>query len=445
MGNEPVYTVVVADDEDELRQALCTMLPWEELGFRLVGDAANGLEALELVERLEPDLLITDIQMPFISGIDLARQVREIRPAIHIVFLSGYDDFEYAQQAIEYNIIRYLLKPVTREKMERELTEIHLKMDAHFAAFRRALRAEGWEAESRGVPVPGAGAAEALLPSLILDDDPEGECSEEELRREASAAGLFGKAGDQAWFVVSVLRLTGADGEPVSGREAVGSMDRIAGKYFTRAGFCSRGRIIMLLMGNPGDFDEYLHILADEWCQVCDRAVEVRCAVGLSRRTNRLCQLHGAYREAVEALKAVRPEQGGVSFFTDLALSGEGTGPQRRGGEWLCRQAVAEIERHYREADLSLVSLSSLLNVSPNHLSACIKKYAGEGFLNLLIKRRMEAAKELLETTSLRVAEVAERCGYTDQHYFSYCFKKHFGVSPNALRQKPPAKAEAAV
>ncbi len=441
---ENSYTVVVADDEDELRQALCAMLPWEKLGFRLVGDAANGLEALELVERLEPDLLITDIQMPFISGIDLARQVREIRPAIHIVFLSGYDDFEYAQQAIEYNIIRYLLKPITREKMERELTEIHRKMDGHFESIRRALRAGGREAEGQS---SSAGALEALLPSLILDDDPEGECSEEELRREASAAGLFGKAGESAWFVTAVLRLTGADGEAVAGRAAVDSMDMIAGKYFCRAGFCSRGRIIMLLMGNPGDFDEYLHILADEWFQMCERAVGVRCAVGLSRRTNQLSRLHGAYREALEALKTVRPEQGGVSFFTDLALGGEGAGPQRRGGEWVGRQALAEIERRYREADLSLASLSSLLNVSPNHLSACIKKYAGEGFLNLLIKRRMEAAREQLETTSLRVAEVAERCGYTDQHYFSYCFKKHFGVSPNALRQgrKPSAREGEAV
>lgn len=431
MGNDSVYTVVVADDEDELRQALCAMLPWEELGFRLVGDAANGLEALELVERLEPDLLITDIQMPFISGIELARQVREIRPAIHIVFLSGYDDFEYAQQAIEYNIIRYLLKPVTREKMVKELTGIHRKMDEQFEAFGRPLRA--------GAPEAGL---EALLPSLILDDDPEGTCSEEDLRREASAAGLFGKAGEQPWFVVAVLRLTGADGEPVANREAVDSMDMIAGKYFARAGFCSRGRIVMLLMGGAGDFDEYLHILGDEWFQMCERAVGVRCGVGLSRRTNQLGRLHQSYREAREALKAVRPEQGGVSFFSDLALGGEGGGPQRRGGEWLCRQAVSAIEQHYQEVDLSLVSLSGMLNVSPNHLSACIKKYAGEGFLNLLIRRRMEAARDLLETTSLRVSEVAERCGYTDQHYFSYCFKKHWGISPNALRQKASAREE---
>ena len=105
MAAKTLYSVVVADDEDELREAVCTMIPWEDYGFRLVGSASNGLDALQLVEKREPDLLLTDIRMPFISGIELARQVREVRPATNIAFLSGYDDFEYAKQAIQYNII----------------------------------------------------------------------------------------------------------------------------------------------------------------------------------------------------------------------------------------------------------------------------------------------------------------------------------------------------
>ena len=115
MAGKTQYTVIVADDEDELREAVCMMTPWQDFGFCLVGSASNGLDALQLVEKHEPDLLITDIRMPFISGIELARQVREIRPATNIAFLSGYDDFEYAQQAIQYNIISYMLKPLTME------------------------------------------------------------------------------------------------------------------------------------------------------------------------------------------------------------------------------------------------------------------------------------------------------------------------------------------
>ena len=158
MADKNIYTVVVADDEDELREAVCTMIPWEALGFHLVGNASNGLDALELVERLEPDLLLTDIRMPFISGIELARQVREIRPAMHIAFLSGFDDFEYAKQAIQYNIISYMLKPLTIEGLGAELRTIHEKIDAQFALFRQAAQKND-----------GMDARAAILMPLVLD------------------------------------------------------------------------------------------------------------------------------------------------------------------------------------------------------------------------------------------------------------------------------------
>ncbi len=108
------YTIVIADDEEQLRHSLIRRIPWEEIGFQVVGEAENGIEALEQVERLEPDLLLTDIRMPFMSGIELAREAREICPTMQIAFLSGHDDFSYAQQAIQYNIISYMLKPTIR-------------------------------------------------------------------------------------------------------------------------------------------------------------------------------------------------------------------------------------------------------------------------------------------------------------------------------------------
>ena len=90
-----MYTVVVADDEEELRKGIINRINWEEIGFEVVGEAENGIEALEQVEQKQPDLLLTDIRMPFVSGIELARQVREIRPATQIAFLSGFDEFSY--------------------------------------------------------------------------------------------------------------------------------------------------------------------------------------------------------------------------------------------------------------------------------------------------------------------------------------------------------------
>lgn len=120
-----MYTVIVADDETELRQALVARTPWADCGFEVVGEASNGAEALEMVERLQPDLLLTDIRMPFLSGIALARETREVCPATQIAFLSGYDEFAYAQQAIQYNIIRYMLKPISSIELVKQLREIH--------------------------------------------------------------------------------------------------------------------------------------------------------------------------------------------------------------------------------------------------------------------------------------------------------------------------------
>ena len=130
--------IIIVDDEEELRHAIIKRVEWEKIGFEVVGEAGNGIDALELVEQLEPDLLLTDIRMPFMSGIELARQVREVRPATNIAFLSGYDDFEYAKQAIQYNIISYMLKPLTMDGLAAELKAIHEKIDARYAGLRRA-------------------------------------------------------------------------------------------------------------------------------------------------------------------------------------------------------------------------------------------------------------------------------------------------------------------
>ena len=194
-------------------------------------------------------------------------------------------------------------------------------------------------------------------------------------------------------------------------------------------GFFASGKVISVLLGNPSDFEEYLHILADEIPQMASRVLNKRCRIGVSRAVHTLTALHEAYRQAMEALRQGDPAEGGVQFIRDLA-------PAVKGGNLLCKRALDTLDQHYMDADLSLVSLSGMLDVSPNHLSACIKKYAGETFINILIRKRMEAARDLLSSSPMKIQEVAQRCGYTDQHYFSYCFKKYCGESPNAMRRR---------
>ena len=271
MAAKMFYTVVVADDEEELREAVCTMIPWQDYGFQMVGSASNGLDALQMVEQHEPDLLITDIQMPFISGIELARQVREIRPATNIAFLSGYDDFEYAKQAIQYNIISYMLKPLTIEGLGAELRTIHEKIDAQFALFRQAAQKND-----------GMDARAAILMPLVLDEyaEPKGEA---QARATARECGLLRDEEDKPCYTVMVSSLLNEDGGNCTTHAFVASVDRLAAKYLRSVSFFTSGKVISVLLGNPSDFQEYLHILADEISQMADRVLGRRCYVGVSR------------------------------------------------------------------------------------------------------------------------------------------------------------------
>ena len=113
---------------------------------------------------------------------------------------------------------------------------------------------------------------------------------------------------------------------------------------------------------------------------------------------------------------------------------------RKKSSRVLCEKTLQIIETEYGNGDISLVSVSNEIGVSPNYLSALIKKETGKTFIDLLSGKRIEAAKELLMCTSMKIKEISEKCGYSDQHYFSYCFKKYSGVSPNALRRQMRAE-----
>lgn len=525
-----MYTVVVADDEEELRRAIIRRVDWESIGFLVVGEAENGAEALELVEQKEPDLLLTDIRMPFVSGIELTRQVREIRPMTQIAFLSGFDEFKYAQQAIQYNIISYMLKPISMEELTGELIAIREKLDHLFQEFNsmKQIKIE---------------KTEFLMP-LLLDGfgTNTGEAWEALLRKQAVESGVLQDLNNDFQYVVLVASIRDENGENVTTQAQVHSVDTILRKYVKYESFYWNGRIISLLIATPASFERYLHILVGEVVQSTERIMGRNCAVGVSRVTASFSECHEAYREAMNALSYAGEKTSGIFYIADEE-HGEGIEEQeileivnevealiRRGAEnelaqyleemfaritttrlsrvrvnylmiqllaavckimyavsdadsaaklqrstflesiafqetpfaeiqskvvefclsacrmigsqrmksslVLCRKTQQIIEQNYGDSDISLVSVSNEIGVSPNYLSALIKKETGKTFIDLLTDKRISVAKELLECTTMKIREISEKCGYNDQHYFSYCFKKCSGMSPNMLRQQ---------
>ncbi len=122
--------VFLVEDESLVRESLRDNIPWQQYGFSFAGEAGDGEMALPQIRQIRPDVLITDIKMPFMDGLTLAHIVREELPEIKIIIISGYDDFEYARQAISEGVTQYLLKPITRSTMTKALTEIREKLES---------------------------------------------------------------------------------------------------------------------------------------------------------------------------------------------------------------------------------------------------------------------------------------------------------------------------
>jgi len=526
-----MYTIVVADDEEELRKALIRKVNWEEAGFLVVGEADNGAEALELVEKLEPDLLLTDIRMPFMTGIELARAVREIRPTMQIVFLSGYDDFSYAQQAIQYNIISYLLKPISSIELTEELKKIKIKIDEKFREFTK----RNGEQEKQNT-------ANFLMPLLL--DSYQGNMTEErnqKLLREAKARGFIKDHNANLCFTVIVTSFWDKEGKNCTTESSANAIDTILRKYVKYVSFYTEDRTVSLLTSTKTRLDKYLHIIVEDISQSVKRIIDLSASIGVSRTVSKLTNVHEAYIEAMNAMGYSKQRNKEIHFIADIER--EGTFDQEivqvtvnevesliRGGtkreleEYLenlfnriekekiapktmqlllvqlvssvfriayavsdgetiqnlhhfsplqgmiiyedaqkmrneykdfflaakemvteqrkksitviCDSALEIIEANYDNPDLSLVSISKEISVSPNYLSALIKKFKGRTFIDLLTEKRIKTAKELILGTSMKIREISEKCGYNDQHYFSYCFKKYTGVSPNACRRQ---------
>lgn len=528
-----MYTVVVADDEEELRRALIRKVDFESLGFSVIGEAENGAEALELVEKLEPDLLLTDIRMPFISGIELARQVREIRPAMQIAFISGYDDFTYAQQAIQYNIVSYMLKPITSAGLTEELKRIKGKIDDKFKEFA-SQNMEQVESSS-------------FLMSLILDGYQvrNVDSKNEQIMKEAIYYGLLDEDSKDFQYTVIVTSLWDGDGNNCTSRASVNAIDSILRKYIKHVSFYTEGKVVSLLISTLSGFDKYLHIAVEEIAQNVKRIMKLTCSIGISRPVNQIIGSHEAYIEAMNAIGYSRRSGTSVYFISDVERTEDfdlekiqdsihevenlirGGSKQelenylytffdtmngrrisqvvanfmmaqlvsavfkivyavvdedavtelekfisvqnlmfledskeirkryidfcimardliaeqrKKSSTLICEKALEIIERQYMDPELSLVSISNEIAVSPNYLSALIKKYTDSTFIELLSKKRIEIAKDLLLCSSMKIREISEKCGYSDQHYFSYCFKKYTGESPIMCRRNNEEK-----
>ncbi|MCF7924938.1 MAG: response regulator [Candidatus Izimaplasma sp.] len=159
---KPVYKLILVDDEDEVRGRIASRIS-KDIGFEIVGKAGNGYDALELIEKLKPDVVLTDIKMPFIDGIELARIIRRDYPMIRVAFITGYDEFNYAKKAVELHVVKYLMKPVTSHEINTFLKELKQSLDEEYRNMKDLMIVK--EKYEQLLPLIG----DSFLSSLIND------------------------------------------------------------------------------------------------------------------------------------------------------------------------------------------------------------------------------------------------------------------------------------
>ncbi|HEY9595175.1 MAG TPA: response regulator [Spirochaetia bacterium] len=286
--DEPLARLLIADDEYWVRENLRNLVDWGELRIELAEPAADGEEAVRRIEAERPDILITDINMPFVSGNDVIRFARERTPPVVVIALSGYSDFAFVRDALLCGAIDYILKPITRSALLAVLEKAVAALDA-----RRTVEREKLDANEKLLHATSI-VRDRELSALIAEDEtvPEGVVSDLELRFAAFSLAL----------VRLVRRRTSAGSPPIGTAakelEIKTCLSRLVEGAVVFQNVYSRNEYILLSGLGPAELDRLCHEVPRRLAGQTD----LRVSVAVSDSHFSFSETRAAYREARSAL-----------------------------------------------------------------------------------------------------------------------------------------------
>lgn len=525
------YTVLLVDDEEEVIQVMRRKINWEGLGFLVIGYADNGVKALEMMEEFQPDVVMTDIKMPYMDGMELAKMIKKEYPATKVLIFTGFDQFEYAKEAIHLEIEEYLLKPVNSVEVTNVFTQLKIKLDQEISEKRNVQVLQKYYMES--LPF-----LQANFYSMLI----EGKVHEEEIPEHLSDYQI---SLEGPFFCCLVVHTSSGqatkDMNPVLLSTSVQKQagERLGEKWRAKCFSYLGNTVLIAQLGNESEISE-LTDECDRFCRYAGRIIGAVVTVGVGQACGSLLELSKSYSSAREAvsyraiygasrainIKEIAPQQmNEPDFTTDVELSGlfkmirlgskediteavnkylehmffaakslqhhhiavmelvsalyrfsanndvpmeELSGDMRDLYSQLMdlepealRRWLVDISASFREQlisarsistksfvlrakeyvcnnyadeELSLDNICGVLGVSNSYFSTVFKKETGKSFIGWLTDYRMDQASKLLIETNEKSYIIAKSVGYTDPNYFSYVFKRRFGVSPSKYR-----------
>lgn len=403
-----MYRLLIADDEALEREGLELIIERMMPGRFQIIHAENGRAAIQRAEQHRPHIVIMDIKMPGIDGIEALRQIKEFNLGIKMVLVTAYDYFAYAQQAITLGVHEYMLKPTNRQKLMSVLSKLIVELESEES--RREQVLEQHEKLMQLIPLVESELAILLMSDAVL---------EFELEQAASLLDLRIEEG----FAVAI-----AVEEDVDRRKVVYALKNYGRTMRTNFISPMMGKHAAMFITMGKGAKEQPHVIAERIKMFLEEQFVGVFHVIAGPLEQGVEGLRLSYRNALQTLQA-----NGFVFKEEMQWNAQQSGQEREQMLGVINRAKAWIKERYRQ-ELSMEQAADYVNLSPFYFSKLFKKHVGETFIDYLTRLRIDEARELISRELLSLKEVCFEVGYNDPNYFSRVFKKVTGFSPTEYR-----------
>jgi len=414
--NTPIRVIIV-DDEPLVREGLFHMLKWDALDCQVVGQAENGIEAIELVKAESPDIVITDIMMPGVNGLELTDFIMRYNHGTQVIILTGYNEFTFAQEAVKVGAADFVLKPTKVDELEKIIMSKR-------EIVHRLRREKQMKQQLENKLILGKPHLLSKFLSELLQADME---SIDHIIKNMEFFGF-------TMFCFSIVKI-----KPERYREQkerLNEFDIIKCFSFFEEEIGKEVLINDLKYAKLKDHHSLTFLIYSDWnIDLSDfeqslmkitesiilkiKTIPYIACIGRSKISTNIRNIPESHYEASKNLH-------NVSFIGDSLISV----PKY---ERIIPLVMDYIEKHCCE-QIFLKSVADAFYVSQGHLSRQLKKSTSMTFTEILTGYRIEKAKKLLKEPTCRVCEVAQNVGFTDSRHFSQVFRKAVGMTPSDYR-----------
>ena len=419
-----MYKLVIVDDDEWIREGMRRNIPWEQEQIQVVGVAEDGKVAWDLIQKVKPDILLSDIQMPFMDGLQLAEIIKDHGLDTKVIFLTGYDDFSYAKQAVQLQASDYILKYEDNNKILQAVVNAANRLHVERKVVLKEKKSQG------------------LIINQFFSDLIAGVGNDDTIERDSQ-----------------LLEVSFCGNRFAMGSIDMGSVERYLKPnkpedlellLFSMKNLCTEVLEAQEMEECQVQVIQYNHrinllfnfteAISDHWRLVVERVsrtiiesmnlyLKITVNIGIGSFGEGFRHIALSYEEALIAVQMKGIFAAQDVIFTDQVKQSNSSHHS------IIKVITDYIDVHYQNEDLDLKEVAEKVHITPSYVSTLFKKYNDINFSDYVIRVRMKKAKELLVHTSLKAYEIAESVGYPNTQYFSVSFKKYAGVTPMEYRQ----------